>query len=137
MPSCDQIGVPLHFHSSTTSGSASLISLRILRRVSPRQSPSSAILFEMSSDAGWLSLAPKFFIFSSLPESLFPIRFDCRNFFFGPDLTELYCSRLELQDRSCNCRRESAPAAQCRGVEIYFLRCGMPATTREPNRSDN
>src|SRR5213080_4230673 len=42
MPSCDQIGVPIHFHSSTTSGSASLMSLRILLRVSPRQSPSSA-----------------------------------------------------------------------------------------------
>src|ERR1035441_453740 len=66
MPSCDQIGVPLHFHSSTTSGSASLMSLRILLRVSPRQSPSSAILFEMSSDAGWPWLAPGFFIFSSI-----------------------------------------------------------------------
>ncbi len=53
MPSCDQIGVPIHFHSSTTSGSASLMSLRILLRVFPRQSPSSAILFEMSSEADW------------------------------------------------------------------------------------
>ena len=58
MPSCDQIGVPFHFHSSTTSGSASLMSLRILARVSPRQSPSSAILSEMSSDADLPSLAP-------------------------------------------------------------------------------
>src|SRR5512143_1830484 len=57
MPSCDHTGLP-HFHSSTTSGSASLISLRILLRVSPRQSPSSAILFEMSSDADWPWLAP-------------------------------------------------------------------------------
>src|SRR6266545_4889444 len=62
MPSCDQIGVPIHFHSSTTSGSASLMSLRILLRVSPRQSPSSAILFEMSSDADWPWLAPDFFV---------------------------------------------------------------------------
>src|SRR5437870_11378954 len=61
MPSCDQIGVPIHFHSSTTSGSASLMSLRILLRVFPRQSPSSAILFEMSSDADWPWLAPDFF----------------------------------------------------------------------------
>ena len=51
MPSCDQIGVPIHFHSSTAPGSASLMSLRILPRVFPRQSPRSAILFEMSSDA--------------------------------------------------------------------------------------
>src|SRR5437879_3933668 len=65
MPSCDQIGVPIHFHSSTTSGSASLMSLRILLRVSPRQSPSSAILFEMSSDADWRWLASDFFIFTS------------------------------------------------------------------------
>src|SRR5438034_11779020 len=65
MPSCDQIGVPIHFHSSTTSGSASLMSLRILLRVSPRQSPSSAILLEMSSDADWPSLAPDFFMLSS------------------------------------------------------------------------
>ena len=49
MPSCDQIGVPLHFHSSMTSGSASLMNLRILLRVFPRQSPRSAILFEMSA----------------------------------------------------------------------------------------
>src|SRR5258705_11938444 len=65
MPSCDQTGVPIHFHSSTTSGSASLMSLRILLRVSPRQSPSSAILCEMSSDADWPWLAPDFFMFSS------------------------------------------------------------------------
>src|SRR3989440_5018345 len=70
MPSRDQIGVPIHFHSSTTSGSASLMSLRILPRVSPRQSPSSAILFEMSSDADWPWLAPEFFMFSAAAGSL-------------------------------------------------------------------
>src|SRR5262245_52466705 len=36
IPSCDHTGVPIHFHSSTTSGSASLMSLRILFKVSPR-----------------------------------------------------------------------------------------------------
>src|SRR5206468_7538499 len=75
MPSCDQTGVPIHFHSSTTSGSASLMSLRILLRVSPRQSPSSAILFEMSSDADWPWLAPDFFMFSSWK---FQIYFICK-----------------------------------------------------------
>src|SRR5467141_2866419 len=80
MPPCDQTGVPglvglTHFHSSTTSGSASLISLRILLRVSPRQSPSSAILFEMSSDADWPWLAPDFFMFSSWK---FQIYFICK-----------------------------------------------------------
>src|SRR6266487_1874378 len=42
MPSCDHTGVPgffsfTHFHSSTTSGSACWMSLRILLSVSPRQ----------------------------------------------------------------------------------------------------
>src|SRR3984893_17699552 len=67
MPSCDQIGVPIHFHSSTTSGSASLMSLRILLRVSPRQSPSSAILFEMSSEADWPWLAPEILACADAP----------------------------------------------------------------------
>src|SRR5918996_1910375 len=71
MPSCDHTGVPglvglTHFHSSTTSGSASLISFRILLRVLPRQSSSSTMLFEMSSDADWPWLAPDFFMFSFL-----------------------------------------------------------------------
>src|SRR5512146_1778900 len=70
MPSCDHTGVPglvglTHFHSSTPSGSASLMSVRILPRVSPRQSASSAILFEMSSDADWPRLASGFVMFSS------------------------------------------------------------------------
>src|SRR5215472_15176734 len=72
MPSCDQTGVPIHFHSSTTSGSASLISWRIRLRVSPRQSPSSAILFEISSDADRPSLAPDFFMFPSCRLQIHP-----------------------------------------------------------------
>src|SRR5256885_12977182 len=67
MPWWDQTGVPglvglTHFHSSTTSGSACLMSLRILLRVSPRQSPSSAILLEMSAEADRPSLASDFFM---------------------------------------------------------------------------
>src|SRR5579864_1249416 len=70
MPSCDQTGVPgvvglTHFHSSTTSGSASLMSARILPRVALRQSPSPAILSEMSSDADWFWPAWDFVMFSS------------------------------------------------------------------------
>src|SRR3569832_841670 len=49
IPSWDHTGTPniefdgfFHFTSSTTSGSASLMSSRILLRVSPRQSPKSA-----------------------------------------------------------------------------------------------
>src|SRR6266540_1721718 len=49
-PSCEQTGVPLHFHSSTTSGSASLIRARTRESSSPLQSPSSSILASISSD---------------------------------------------------------------------------------------
>ena len=64
MPLCDQTGVPIHFHSSTTSGSAPLMSLRILPRVFPRHSEIGD-LFEMSPDADWPWLAPDFFMLSS------------------------------------------------------------------------
>src|SRR5213592_2574883 len=61
IPSCDHVGVPgfvgfTHFNSSTTSGSASLMSVRTLLRVFPRQSLSSAILFEMSCDGDWFDI---------------------------------------------------------------------------------
>src|SRR5690349_8796943 len=61
MPSCDQTGT-FHFHSSTTSGSASLMSFRMRASISPRQSASSAILCEMSADADSLSCASDLFI---------------------------------------------------------------------------
>src|SRR3954447_10911909 len=50
IPSCDHTGTPLHFHSSTTSGSASLIKARSRPSSSPRQSPSSLILASISRD---------------------------------------------------------------------------------------
>ena len=49
IPPWDQTGTPLHFHSSTTSGSACLIRERSRESVSPRQSPSSSILASISS----------------------------------------------------------------------------------------
>src|SRR5262249_21507944 len=60
IPSCDHVGVPglvalTHFTSSTTAGSACLMSLRIRLRVSPRQPPVSAIPLSISSDADWSS----------------------------------------------------------------------------------
>src|SRR5437764_1652624 len=107
MPSCDQIGVPIHFHSSTTSGSASLMSLRILLRVSPRQSPSSTILFEMSSDADWPWLAPDFFMFSS---SKFRRHFICKT-------VEDSGEPLRISEKFAN--PSPAPRVQrlCRGAE--------------------
>src|SRR3954468_3255913 len=50
MPSCSHTGTPRHFHSSTTSGSASLISARIRASSLPRQSGSSLILASMCFD---------------------------------------------------------------------------------------
>src|SRR2546427_3245176 len=43
IPACDHTGTPLHFHSSTTSGSACLMRIRTRASVSPRQSLSSLI----------------------------------------------------------------------------------------------
>src|SRR5215207_7075933 len=48
MPACSHTGTPRHFHSSTTSGSASLMRLRTRASVSPRQSLSSLILASIS-----------------------------------------------------------------------------------------
>src|ERR1700741_34670 len=50
MPACSHTGTPLHFHASTTSGSASLMRLRTRASVSPRQSPSSLIRASIRRD---------------------------------------------------------------------------------------
>src|SRR5438067_10360394 len=50
IPACDHTGTPLHFHSSTTSGSACLMRTRIRASVSPRQSLSSLIVASISSE---------------------------------------------------------------------------------------
>src|SRR5262245_10759270 len=50
MPACDHTGTPRHFHSSTTSGSACLMRLRMRASISPRQSPNSSILLSISRE---------------------------------------------------------------------------------------
>ena len=65
IPPCDHTGVPIHFHSSTTAGAASLMSLRIVLKVCPRQSPSSAILLSIRSDAEGPSSEAELFMFIS------------------------------------------------------------------------
>src|SRR5215467_9260719 len=57
-PSCDHTGTPLHFHSSTTSGSACLTRARTRLSISPRQSPSSLILASISRDGDLLVCDP-------------------------------------------------------------------------------
>src|SRR5438552_12360160 len=51
IPPWDQTGVPIHFHSSTISGSASCMIWRTLASVFPRQSPSSLILPSINAEA--------------------------------------------------------------------------------------
>src|SRR5215469_7326776 len=55
IPACDHTGTPRHFHTSTTSGSASLISARTRASVLPRQSPNSSIRASISreGDSPW------------------------------------------------------------------------------------
>src|SRR4051812_30256999 len=50
IPACDHTGTPLHFHSSTTSGSACLMTIRTRASISPRQSFSSLILASISRE---------------------------------------------------------------------------------------
>src|ERR1700677_2418111 len=57
IPSCSHTGTPRHFHSSTTSGQASLIRLRTRANVSPRQSPSSFIRASISREGAVPSFA--------------------------------------------------------------------------------
>src|SRR3954454_14827464 len=59
IPACDHTGTPLHFHSSTTSGSACLMRIRSLASVAPRQSLSSLILASISCE-GESSPLPSF-----------------------------------------------------------------------------
>src|SRR4051812_44409042 len=60
IPSCSHTGVPIHFHSSTTSGSASLIKARSWPSILPRQSPSSLIRASMRRDGDSAFCEPLF-----------------------------------------------------------------------------
>src|SRR5712692_2124537 len=66
-PLCDQTGVPLHFHSSVTSGSASLIRARSRESISPLQSPRSSILASISSDEESVLFHRLFFMLRASP----------------------------------------------------------------------
>src|SRR5262245_57362988 len=66
-PSWDHTGTPLHFHSSTTSGSASLTKPRSRLSIWPRQSPSSLILASINAAGDLLFCDPFFFMSVCLP----------------------------------------------------------------------
>src|SRR5713226_5998012 len=63
MPPWDQTGVPIHFHSSRISGSASCMISRTFASVFPRQSPSSLIFSSINVEAD--STVTGLFIYSS------------------------------------------------------------------------
>src|SRR6266849_7131296 len=68
MPPWDQMGVPIHFHSSTISGSASRMIARTFASIFPRQSPSSLIFRSIDEEAMIAeadSTGPVLFMFSS------------------------------------------------------------------------
>src|SRR5262245_18946386 len=70
IPACDHTGTPLHFHSSITSGSASLMRVRTRASVSPRQSLSSLILASISREGDsppFSSFAPLLLFFMAVP----------------------------------------------------------------------
>src|SRR5665213_2390329 len=62
IPACDHTGTPLHFHSSTTSGSACLMSARTWESILPLQSSSSLILASISWEGDSLVVVALFFI---------------------------------------------------------------------------
>src|ERR1700722_6227399 len=62
IPPSDHTGTPRHFHSSTTSGTASLMAARTGESVLPRQSSSSAILASISRDGDSPAIVALFFI---------------------------------------------------------------------------
>src|SRR3954469_24698227 len=74
IPAWDHTGTPLHFHSSTTSGSACLMRIRSRASVSPRQSLSSFILASIS----WEECSPFFSSFEPL-FFFFMVGLRCRN----------------------------------------------------------
>src|SRR5213075_2071576 len=51
IPPWEKTGVPIHFHSSTISGSAACMMARTFASVLPRQSPSSLIFSSMNTEA--------------------------------------------------------------------------------------
>src|SRR3989441_1250696 len=69
MPPWDQMGVPIHFHSSTISGSASCMSSRSFASVFTRQSPSTLIFSSINAEAD--STGTGLFMYSSNSRTYF------------------------------------------------------------------
>src|SRR6185369_1277397 len=111
-PSCDQTGL-LHFHSSTTPGSASLIRARKRASVSPRQSPSSRILASIRPAADSVGFDWLFFMFTA------PRRWFQKRTILGPRRASASWSKWRRSSQSrhgCLVRGLEGPAAQQRDL---------------------
>src|SRR3954453_16716198 len=115
IPSWYQVGTPLHFHSSTTSGSACLTSSRTRASVSPPPSPSSSILSSISSEGD-------FVIAQSSPSPTLP----CSRSSALPLLGELTDPTLP---RRSSARQAPGPRSRSRRGRLRS-RSGRPARAR-------
>src|SRR6202162_3602814 len=91
MPPWDQTGVPLHFHSSTISGSASCMISRTFASVFPRQSPSSLIFSSINAEAD--STGMGLFMYTSNSRAYFSWAASAREASSGRHLVEAILSK--------------------------------------------
>src|SRR5882757_4950523 len=92
MPPWDQVGVPIHFHSSTISGSASCMISRTFASVFPRQSPSSLMFSSINAEAD--STGTGFFMYSSNSRTYF----SCAQPNLQPPQVEASSGSIAVQD---------------------------------------
>src|ERR1700732_1443524 len=87
-PPWDHTGTPLHFHSSTTSGSACLIRARTWESVLPLQSSSSLILASISREGDSPLVVALFFILFAPHSAVFSILRRYQSSIIGASLHE-------------------------------------------------
>src|SRR5580700_7262144 len=107
IPSRDHTGLPIHFHSSTISRSASRMLLRMLASVLPRQSVSPAINWSIRSDGFIGSLCLRILVPSSCESSY------CRSVLLGRSLRKKSSNHMAFphpQSRKNKRRNEDKPS---------------------------
>ena len=126
MPPWEKTGVPIHFHSSTISGSASCMIPRTFASVFPRQSASSLIFWSMNAEAD--STGTGLFIYSSSLTPIFAAHSVICNFRkWKALLVRLQFGRMVV----VNFRVADEPLAICKRhgvteeISLSFLRAGQ------------
>src|ERR1700675_3113755 len=107
IPSRDHTGLPIHFHSSTISRSASRMLLRMLASVLPRQSVSPAINWSIRSDGFIGSLCLRILVPFSCESSY------CRSVLLGRSLRKKSSNDMAFphpQSRKDHYRKEEIPS---------------------------